>query len=223
MYFWGKWENPWPLGRELLGNPTWRQRYNTKHNGKGRMPGFYLQPLSLSVSTLHTGLDVLVLDIFLLFAYFILAVYGKTPFYLELRSNFSNYANTVFPYSLVLVCKSLSQMYKNPTTVVKGMALLPLANLFPGPSFCSVADELPGLWIAMTYDPPLLLRSLSSWIYVGIRRCVNLPWKPCAGKGGWFFTSVNTCFLRLTYMGTLGLLFGPKRRSQAFIVNRWCC
>lgn len=134
-----------------------------------------------------------------------------------------------FHIPLFWCLSSSPKCIKNPMTVVKGMALLPLANLSPGkcdprgPSFCSVADELPGLWIAVTYDPPLLLRSLSSWIYAGIRCCVNLPWKPCAGKGEWFFRSVNICFIRLTYMGTLGLLFGPKRRSQAFIVNRWCC
>lgn len=45
-----------------------------------------------------------------------LAVYGNVPFYLELGFNFSNYSKAIFPYFLVLVCKSPSQMYKNLTT-----------------------------------------------------------------------------------------------------------
>lgn len=44
------------------------------------------------------------------------AVYGNMPFCLEFGPNFSNYAKTIFPYFLVLMCKSLSQMLKHPMT-----------------------------------------------------------------------------------------------------------
>lgn len=43
-------------------------------------------------------------------------VSGNVPFYLDLQSNSSMYAKTVFLYFLVWVYKSLSQMCKNPMT-----------------------------------------------------------------------------------------------------------
>lgn len=43
-------------------------------------------------------------------------VSGNVPFFLELQSNSSMYAKTAHPYFLVWVCKSLSQMCKNPMT-----------------------------------------------------------------------------------------------------------
>lgn len=57
-------------------------------------------------------------------------------FYLEFGSNFSNYAKTIFPYFLVLMCKSLSQMLKNPMTSGERnfyyMAQLPVTSLSLG-------------------------------------------------------------------------------------------
>lgn len=57
-------------------------------------------------------------------------------FYLEFGSNFSNYAKTIFPYFLVLMCKSLSQMLKNPMTSGERnfyyMAQLLVTDLSPG-------------------------------------------------------------------------------------------
>jgi hypothetical protein len=58
------------------------------------------------------------------------------PFYLEFGPNFNNYAKTIFPYFLVLMCKSLSQMLKNPMTSSERnfyyMAQLPFTNLSLG-------------------------------------------------------------------------------------------
>lgn len=44
------------------------------------------------------------------------AVYRNMSFCLELRSNFSKSAKTIFPDALVSLCKSLSQMYKHRMT-----------------------------------------------------------------------------------------------------------
>lgn len=71
------------------------------------------------------------------------------------------------------------------------MALLPLAIFSPGkcdprgPSFCEDADELPGLRIPVTYDPPLLLRSFIVLNLCRDKMLCKSPLKaPCRQKRG---------------------------------------
>lgn len=207
------------MGNNIQGQSTW------KENKAGCLPSPYNPSL---LSPLHRPpSSVWVLEVFFLHTYF--NRQWKYTFFknwVQFQQLCNDYSS-MFPFFMY---QFLSQVVKNRMT--NGQRNGSFATCQPlslgkcdsgGPSFCEVADRRPGLWIPLTYDPPFLLRSLSSKIYVGIRRGVNLPWKPCAGKRGWSFRSWNTCFICLTYMGTLGLLWGPKSGSQAFIVNRWCC
>lgn len=94
VYFREVGKNPQPLGRQPWG-PTLEQWRNTNQREKGRIPGFWVQFLSLLPSTLHPRLDILVLGMFLVFANLMLYCLWKHAF---------------------LVRSSFSQMCKNPMT-----------------------------------------------------------------------------------------------------------
>lgn len=201
---------------ELLLGPL----HNTNQGEKKGAPLLFSAPYSFH----HPSLDSQSQKFFS-FAYFNLCCLWKYAF---LSGIFKDHM-PVFLYFLVLVYKSLSQMYINPIGGERNFTKWTFCHL-PTSLLVGVTQgvhhfvrwQISKLWIPVAYGPPLLLRSFLLNLCRDTMLCKSTVKVLCTQKT-WFFWSVNTCFICLSYMGTLGFLFAPKSGSQAFIVNRWCC